>query len=358
MRSVNGTSKLEICVSLCVALSTASVYGSAIAQPVAPASSSALEPSEEAMRAFLVQGKWNAMADDNNAFTGEVLQADFIKSLVRSYEANPEDPTAIANLSLIPLALAVAEWGVSPTTALPADPVKDKWGPVTSTGDGKHLMSYSKGGIGVMHQDSGGLARLMAYLEANHPDVVPAVNKKDFFKLKGVNFDRLYAAGGHCTAPTSEVRTDLSGAEFQHTVHGYAGEGYCLTYNKPAFKLTPRDWQVFRHGMREALRREDVQFRIIRDFANNEWLSAYRLAVVQGGHDVREAFVLARIWNSSPVLAKCAYERARDVTGTSDRIKKELEAYAAGCANSKPRMKERWPYMQRSVLVYEAFSTK
>ena len=330
----------------------------AIAQPAAPISSSALGPSDEAMRAFLKQGKWTITADDNDNFTGEVLQADFIKSLVESYRANPKKPTAIANLSLIPLALAVAEWGVSPTTDLSADPAKKNWGPVASTGDGKHLMSYSKGGIGVMHQDSGGLARLMAYLEANHPDVVPAASKKDFFRLKGVNFDRLYATGGHCTKPTTEIKTDLSGAEFQHTLHGYAGDNYCQTYNKPEFKLTPKDWQVYRHGMREALRREDVQFRVLRDFATNEWASAYQLVVVQGGRDVREAFVLARIWNSSPVLARCAFDHAQGTIGTSARIQKELEAYAAGCPNSKIRMKERWPYMQRSIVGYDAFAKK
>jgi hypothetical protein len=330
----------------------------AMAQPPTPTASSTLGPTDDAMRAFLKQGKWTATADDNDNFTGEVLQADFIKSLVESYQANPKEPTAIANLSLVPLALAVAEWGVSPTTNLRADPVKKNWDPVASTGDGKHLMSYSKGGIGVMHQDSGGLARLMGYLEVNHPDVVPARNRKDFFRLKGVNFDRLYAAGGHCTKPTTEIKTDLLGATFRHKQYGYAGDNYCHTYNKPGFKLTPKDWQVYRHGMREALRREDVQFRVIRDFANNEWASAYRLAVIQSGRDVREAFVLARIWNSSPVLAKCAFNRAQGTTGTSARIQKELEAYAAGCENSKIRMKERWPYMQRSVVVYDAFAKK
>ncbi len=309
------------------------------------------------MRAFLKQGKWSSTADDN--ISGEVLDADFIKSLVEAYQANPKDPTAIANLSLVPLSLAVAEWGVSPATDLPPDPVKKKnWGPVASTGDGKHLMSYALGGIGVMHQDSGGLAKLMAYIEANHPDVVPADHKNAFFKLKGVNFDRLYAAGGHCTKPAGEIRTDLAGAEFQHSLHGYAGDGYCATYNKPEFKLTPKDWQVFRHGMREALRHDDVQFRIIRDFANNEWASAYRMVVVNGGHDVREAFVLARIWNSSPVLAKCAFDKAQGAAGTAARIQKELDAYAEGCTGSKIRMKERWPYMQRPVVAYDTFAKK
>jgi hypothetical protein len=318
-------------------------------------------PSEEAMRAFLVQGKWSVTADDN--ISGEVLQTDFIKSLVDAYLANRTDPTTISNLSLIPLALAVAEWGVSPTTDLPKDPADKNWNAVASAGDGKHLMSYSKGGIGVMHQDSGGLVRLMAYIEAHHPDVVPAANKNDFFRLKGINFDKLYAAGGHCTQPLTEILDDLSGATFQHSLHTkYAGDQYCLDHLRPALELTPKDWQVYRHGMREALRHEDVQFRILRDFANNEWASAYRLVVLEGGHDVTEAFVLVRIWNSSPVLAKCAYKSANGTTDTASRILKELNAYAAegptSCSGAKPRMKERWPYMQRAVLIYDAFAKK
>lgn len=318
-------------------------------------------PSEEAMRAFLIQGQWSPTADDN--ISGEVLQVDFIKSLVETYQANPADPTAIANLSLIPLALAVAEWGISPTTNFPKDPARKNWAAVESTGDGKHLMSYSKGGIGVMHQDSGGLARLIDYIEANHSDVVPAESKKDFFRLKGINFDKLYAAGGHCTKPLTEIQRDLSGVEFQHTQHTkYAGDKYCLEHLKPALELTPKDWQVYRHGMREALRHEDVQFRILRDFANNEWASAYHLVVLEGGHEVTEAFVVARIWNSSPVLAKCAYESAKGTANGTARIQKELNAYAfegpTGCQGAKARMKERWPYMQRAVLAYEALATK
>lgn len=315
-------------------------------------------PSEDAMRVFLKQGKWTVKADDNQDFTGETLQAQFIKSLVEEYQANPTDPTAIANLSLVALALAVAEWGVTPSLTLPPDPVKKNWAPAAGAGDGKHLMSYSKGGIGVMHQDSGRLARLVEYLEKNHPDIVPAEHKQGFFRLKGINFDKLYAAGGHCTKPTSEIRTDLSGSAFQHTQNGYAGDRYCHDHNKPELKLTPKDWQVFRHGMREALRYEDVQFKVIRDFATNEWASAYDLAVVKGGHDVREAFILARIWNSAPKLAKCAFDKSEGISDTSARIQKELEAYAEGCANSKARMKERWPYMQRAIIVYDAFAKK
>lgn len=344
LRSVAGCLALAALPSLVVAESAA-----------APS----LSPSEEAMRAFLAQGKWSPTADDN--ISGEVLQADFIKSLVEAYQANPADPIAVANLSLIPLALSVAEWGVSPTSNLPKDPAGKNWGPVESTGDGKHLMSYSKGGIGVMHQDSGRLARLMAYIEANHPDVVPAEHKNEFFRLKGVNFDKLYAAGGHCTKPLSEIQSDLSGAEFQHTKHtNHAGDDYCQKHLRPALELTPKDWQVYRHGMREALRHEDVQFRIMRDFANNEWASAYRLVVLQGGHQVTEAFVVARIWNSSPVLAKCAFERAKGASSGESRIQKELNAYAdvgpTGCKGANVRMKKRWPYMQRAVLAYEAFA--
>ncbi|PNG50448.1 hypothetical protein WDL1P1_00504 (plasmid) [Variovorax sp. WDL1] len=337
----------------CLALVASAALATAQPAPTAPRG-----PSEEAMRAFLAQGKWSTTADDN--ISGELLQADFIKTLVEAYETNPTDATAIANLSLIPLALAVAEWGVSPTTGLPKDPARRNWEAVESTGDGKHLMSYSKGGIGVMHQDSGGLEKLMGYLEKNHPDVVPAANKNEFFKLKGVNFDRLYASGGHCTSPLTEVKTDLAGAAFQHDEHPrFAGKKYCRDYFRST--LSPKDWQVFRHGMREALRREDVQFRIMRDFANNEWASAYRLVVTDGKHDVREAFILARIWNSSPRGARCAFGHAKGATGTAARIQKELEAYADDeiCPkDGKERMVERWPYMRRAVLAYDAFAKK
>lgn len=331
------------------------VLGGAAAQSPVPASAPILGPSEEAMRAFLRQGRWNPTADDN--ISGEILDTDFVKAVVETYQANSKDPIAIANLSLIPLALAVAEWGMTPTINLPADPVKKNWAPVESTGDGKHLMSYSKGGIGVMHQDSSGLALLMGYIEINHPDVVPNANKNAFFQLKGINFDKLYAAGGHCTKPLTEIKTDLDGVDFQHTSHlKYAGVDYCSRYLKPELNLGPKEWQIYRHGMREALRREDVQFRVMRDFANKEWASAYQRVVVKGKRDVREAFIIARIENSSPVLAKCAFNSAQGAGSTNARIQKQLVAYAAGCKGSKVRMKERWPYMQRAVIAYDAFA--
>lgn len=313
-------------------------------------------PSEAVMRVFLEQGKWNTKADDN--ISGEVLKSDFIKSLVDAYQADPKDQVAIANLSLIPLALATAEWGVSPASDLPEDPVGKNWTAVKSTGDGKHLMSYAKGGIGVMHQDSGGLSRLMDYLEKHHPDIVPPEHKAAFFKLKGTNFDKLYANGGHCTKPSTELRNDLSGEPFQHTQWGYAGATYCKTYQTGRTSL--KDWQIFRHGMREALRREDVQFRIIRDFAGKEWASSYRLVVVDGKRDVREAFIVARIWNSAPRVGQCAFAHASSANSVDKRIQEELNAYAdeAVCKGAKPRMKERWPYMHRAVVAYEAFSRK
>lgn len=285
------------------------------------------------------------------------MSLDLIKSLIEAYRSAPQDPTAIANLSLIPLGLAIAEWGVFPTGDLPKDPAKKDWSAVEGTGDGKHLMSYSKGGIGIMHLDSGKLARLMDYIEENNLEVVPNEYKSQFYSLKGVNYDKLYAAGGHCTKPISEIRTDLSGSPFLHTYNvRYAGDNYCRDHLKPALKLTPKDWQIFRHGMREALRHEDIQFRIIREFANTTWASAYRLVVLEGGHDVSEAFVIARIWNSSASLARCVFAEAGRIEGKEARMKIELNSYAANgptrCKGSA-RMRERWPYMRRAVEVYD-----
>ena len=308
-------------------------------------------PGETAMREFLKQGKWSPTADDN--ISGELLDPAFVASLVKAHRADPKDETAIANLALIPLALAVAEWGVAPSEALPKDPVGKRWAAVESSGDGKHLMSYAKGGIGVAHIDSGILQRFFTYLEARQPDVVPEAQKAGFFRLKGTNFDRLYAGGGHCTKPVSEIGVDLVGARFEHTRWGYAGDNYCKQYDKG--QVTVADWQVFRHGMREALRREDVQFELIRTWVRDVWAPSYEMVVVKGHADIREAFVIARIYNSSPRTAQGAFKQAVGLPGVDDRIRKELEVYASPGFGGNPRHKERWPYMQRAVAAYGAF---
>lgn len=300
----------------------------------------------ETLDAFLSQGGWRPDADDTPGATQ--LKADFVKKLVDAYVSNPADPKAVSALGLLTLSQSVAEWGVEPANGLPADPAGKGWRGVGG-GDGKRLMSYSKGGIGVAHADSGLLADFYRHLQATKGNAIPEAAR--FYALRGVNFDVLYANGGHCRKPSTVITSDLDGKPFGYKEYGYAGDGYCKTYNNE--KTNETDWRIFRHDMRLVLREKETQAWLIDSWLSRYWWPSYQKVAAESEGTITDVLVNARIRNSSPATADCALARARD---SADRVEAQLGAYASSTCKGNPRHKERWPYMKRAVTLETFFS--
>ena len=280
---------------------------------------------------FLRTGKWSSTADDN--IFGELFSSSFLKDICARWKANPNDEANIAAIGLFPLGLAVAGWGISDPAGLPDDPDNRNWGGAKSTATGKHLMSYAKGGIGIPHADSSFLEKIIEYLKKNHRKLAPKFDQ--FYALKGTNFDKLYANGGHCTSPTSTIMKDLDGNPFGHKKWGNAGANYCATYNTKA--TTKADWQVFRHWLRAALRQRDVQNYIISYWIDRYWIPSYEKTLAAGG-TIPEAIINCRIRNSGS-------SKANKLVGQS--IEEQLAAY---------RKTRRNGVMLRAANLWEAFA--
>lgn len=318
----------------------------ASAQPALP------EPSEHVMRQLIAAGGADAAdADDNVA--SEQVPASLARDIVHRYAAQPQDPQAMGNLALLNLALSVAQWGVSSASGeLPADPAKMKWAGTGQSGDGKHVLSYARGGVGLAHMDAGSLERLYDYLQSRHSDVVPPQYRQAFFGLKGKRFDVLYAGGGNCTRPSTAIPLDLDGKPFRHRGNGYAGDKYCNKYGGKS--TTPTDWQVFRHGMREALRHEDVQFWIMRRWVHSYWWPSQLEVQKISGWQSADVMVNSRIRNSSSKEAVCAWNAAKTLPTAAQRVERQLQMYVECSKN--PRMAERWPFMRRLPVLVATFS--
>ncbi|SAL44256.1 hypothetical protein AWB71_02343 [Caballeronia peredens] len=329
------------------ALGTCGLLGTAQARlPSAEAPQQMLD--DATLDAFLTQGGWSPTADDTAGPTQ--LQASFVKGLADAYVKNPSDPKAISALGLIALSQSVAEWGVEPPDGLPADPVGNKWRGV-SGGDGKRLMSYSKGGIGIAHADSGLLSDFIKHLQATKGDSLPEAAR--FYRLRGVNFDVLYANGGHCKKPSTVMTNDLDDKPFGYKEYGYAGDGYCSKYHNG--KTNEADWRIFRHDMRLVLREKDTQAWLIDNWLSRYWWPSYRKVAAEENGTIADVLVNARIRNSSPGTADCALAQTR---GSADRIAAQLNAYASPTCKGNARHKERWPYMRRAVVLQTFYAQK
>jgi hypothetical protein len=270
--------------------------------------------------AVLIAGRWSGDTTDDDVFN-ERLQPDFIKRLVDNYrsaetkyrlpgdvEEAVKDP-AIVSLGLLSLTVAVAEWGVSPYDGLPDDPLQNArhptrppWGGTTRIGDGKHLASYTIGGIGISHLDDGPLERLFDYLNEKHPDL--ADNPAAFFRLRGRLYDDIRNAGGSI-------------------------------------------WHIFSTWMREALRKRDVQLFILEDWLERNWIPSY-MQVIRAGGNAEEALVNARLWNSSRQKARCTLRAAQ---GARDRAMAEINA-SIPCAGYG---RDRIFVLQRVVALFRHF---
>lgn len=300
------------------------------------------------LNGFLASGEWNDQAED--IISGERLDSNYIHSLVSNYEDDITNIEAVKALGLLVLAEAVAGWGVSWENEGLNDPANKSWKGPSSVQSGKHLMSYAKGGVGIPHADTSFLIELFEYLKEHHSNL--ASEEKRFFQLKGINFDVLYANGGHCNKPGSVIYTDLNGKEFGHERFGYAGDDYCNKY-KPRASTNEKDWQIFRHWIREALRKRDVQKWIIERWIRKYWIPSYNKVVLESGRNITEAFINARIRNSSPVTANCAIEYAKN---EADPVAAQLKAYTLKKCKGQERHNRRFGVMKRPVVLYEAFS--
>lgn len=304
--------------------------------------------SDDILDRFLELGKWNTEAEDT--IYGEELDSDFVQSLVLNYQKDISDGKNANSLGLLVLAEAIGGWGMKLEADFPPDPNYKSWKGTDRIGAGKHLMSYAKGGIGLPHADSGFLKKLFGYLKNNHPEL--ADKEERFFQLEGINYDVLYANGGHCRTPLTVIRYDLNGKNFGHKTFGYAGDSYCEKY-QPKADTNEEDWQIFRHWMREALRKRDVQKWIIEYWITKYWIPSYEKIVIKGVGSVEEAFINARIRNSSSVTANCAIEHAEE---SANRIESQLEAYTLKKCKGKERHKRRFGVMKRPIVLYQHFS--
>ncbi|CAM3363242.1 MULTISPECIES: hypothetical protein [Cupriavidus] len=302
--------------------------------------------NDDLLDGFLRQGGWSQTADDDPS--ARQLEASYIKGIVDAYVAKPSDPKAINDLGLVGLALAVAEWGVEPADGLPDDPAGKNWGGVIGA-DGKRLMSYSKGAIGVSHADSDSLADFFSFIKKDRGDSLPQATR--FYQLQGINFDRLYADGGHCNRPSTVIVIDLNGKPFGYVEHGYAGDRYCGIYRK--YKTNEEDWRIFRHNMRLVLRTREGQAYLINAWLKEYWWPSYRKVAGQPNGKIEDVIINSRIRNSSPVTANCTLGKARS---SGDAISAQLNAYASKDCHGKPDHKRRWPYMMRAVVVYRFYA--
>ena len=171
-------------------------HGQATFQAMAPVNTL----DDTLLAGVLEAGGWSATADDDGGH--ERLPEGFVATIVREHATQPNAPSekTLVGLGIMVLTLSVAEWGVAWETAPPPDPAAQKWQGPDSIRQGKHLMSYALGGIGLPHLDVGGAVRFFDAVAER----VPAA-KRDLDQLKampnGFRYDVVRAKGGVCAAP-------------------------------------------------------------------------------------------------------------------------------------------------------------
>ena len=199
--------------------------------------------------------------------------------------------------------------------------------------------------------DSSFLKKLFHFLKTEH---VSLARKGDrFFKLRGINYDRIRANGGVCAKPQTSKQLDLNRESFNHKEFGFSGTKYCRRFQGLA-DTDREDWRIFRHWMREALRTRDVQRWIIERWIAKVWMKSFDKNLAVHGGSVEEAFINARIRNSSPVTANHAIKHARS---SSDPITAQLEAYTMKKFGGRSSHKRRFGRMKRAVVLYRHYST-
>lgn len=271
----------------------------AIVIPVIASQASSEELPPKTLDVILDAGGWTSTADDTNQ--RERLPLSLVRQLIKSY---PSDNRSIGLLSIT---LGTAKWGVDGDSTLPDDPANDTWrGPTRFSG--KHLMSYNVGGVGLPHLDVGPLANFIDFLLAQHPNI-------------GDDDER-----SHMKQIASNLR---NGQKFDQI----------------------KSNATFRKWMREGLRRKDAQKWILEYWLDTYWEPSYRASA----GDIRLALVVARIWNTSPRLGKCAAERALK---EDDHVQAALKAYVHCPGGRKAYESRRWGWMKRAVTLFDAYTGK
>jgi hypothetical protein len=251
------------------------------------------------------------------------------------------------------LTLSVAEWGMHWDSAAPADSAGSNWQGPRNITQGKHLMSYALGGIGLPHLDVAGAARFFqAFVE-----LVPAA-QQDLQRIGALSgtfhYDAIRARGGTCAAVPNQavLMQDLDGKPFQHAFPVFGGDNYCSRFN-PDGQLDARAWQTLRHWSRVALRRRDMQAWIIKSWLNEVWVPAYHEVLGRPHGTIQEALVVARMWNSSKGDALAALQAAGAEPEPARRIQVELDNYGQRSATNR----ERAGVMKRPGVVYAVMQT-
>jgi hypothetical protein len=123
-------------------------------------------------QAILDAGSWSSSADENLELR-EQLPLAIVRAIAQSYKSNPHE------LGLLVLTTSAGKWGVlaQSGSSIPDDPARDAWrGP--NKVEGKHLMSYRTGGVGLPHLDVGPLAAFIRYLLSENPSLGPAAERE------------------------------------------------------------------------------------------------------------------------------------------------------------------------------------
>jgi hypothetical protein len=284
------------------------------------------------------------VADDNVA--GETLSTEFVRRLIANFTANPNDPEARRTLGLLALAFGAAEWGLADPEALKdaqgkpiADPAEESWKSLSGPQNGKHIMSYAIGGVGIAHWDQPTLAD---FVEAVGVELVPEDKRQAYLRLKSFKFDNIRSTG-MCggAVPSGQA---LDGTPFEHFQKLPVNCG--LATGGP----TKDDWTVFRTWTRAALRSEKFQFWIFNRWMQDMWDKSMN-AVGPGDGQIEEALINARIRNSGSGLAAGAI--ANEGADAAQRVQSELNHYKAmDCSAYNRRCK----LMQRPVVLYRHFA--
>lgn len=289
--------------------------------------------------------KWSAIADDDAA--NETVPITFFKKLIDAHLLNPADETARRNVGLIALLVGVSEWGVS-GEGLPDDPAHRNWKSNSGPTQGKHLMSYDMGGIGISHADSAELGRFIGFVVENfvkpeHKTRYLRFADAKLYNHNAIMYDQIRSSG-LCIDRHNRISVDLDDKPFAETGHLGPSGDQCQSWKNANF--TVQDWQLFRHYMRIALRTAEGQQWLIGSWLDHTWAASLKTVLGAGG-TIDEAIANARVRNSFPAAAEKAVQKPG--TTPTQRIQREIDAYTDHKRTTSAR---RCVYIWRSVALF------
>jgi hypothetical protein len=245
---------------------------------------------------LLDAGGWSTTADDT--VKPELLPESVVCGIVRKYAANPADLSAQAGAGMLALTLAAGRWGISWTSKNPPkDPDGRQWKGSGAVGSGKHLMSYTIGGIGLPHLDKESAEAFFTELGTRVPAAMPDLDGL----MPGFVYDNVRNEGG-------------------------------------------KRWDILKSRTLEGLRRRDMQEWILDYWLQHYWQPAYAAVMSDKHGSVQEAFVVARIWNTAPGDGQAALSAAHGIADSRARIDAEFKKY---------KRPSREGTMRRPIAAYE-----